>query len=155
MKLALPITFTMLLLLASTAISETPAVEFGFASRSAHAWKDKRFRDIIPPDTVKRIVFLNGWVWPRPEVKPTRGELTQAGWNALVAHLFAADETAKDFGLGANEHRFAEMIILTSDGQLFHLELVGPMAPAAVLVDGEGNGARIDIKNFTFSESLK
>jgi len=63
---------------------------------------------------------------------------------------------AKDWGLRAEEHTLAELMVLTTDYQLFHIEIVKGMIgknSCAILIYGQNKGARIEVSNFQSKES--
>jgi hypothetical protein len=77
----------------------------------------------------------------------------------LIAHLLESKEPARDCVLGGNEGTRAELVVLTKEGEVFHIEVIGmagtPPAPGAIIVFGKSRGARIDVKGFKYPERKK
>ncbi len=105
----------------------------------------KTLAEIIPPDTIKRIV-----------IKMTSGALegcdNPANDDALFSHLYNANEKAEDFVLAANEMSVAEFLVFQKDGTMFSFEIIGGHAtrgkPQAVLITGPSWSARVPIIGF-------
>lgn len=138
--------------------SPLPIVELNFTTQRAGNWNGKRFRDIIPPKTIQRIIRIRESGFPELTHKglDANEATTQAGYDSFLAHLFASTEKAKVWGLRAEEHTLAELMVLTTDGQLFHIEIVKGMIgenSCAILIYGQNKGARIEVSNFQSKES--
>ena len=134
--------------------SEVPHVEVNFTTLGAGDWKARRFSEIVPAETIKRIVRFreSGFATGPSTVEEQRA------YDALFAHLFASNETAGDWGLGGNESTRAELMVLTKAGELIHLKIVGVLgteSASAILIHGGGRGARIRVKDFKYSGRKK
>jgi hypothetical protein len=130
--------------------AETPRVEMDFGYIAAGDWVGKRFRDIIPPNRIKRIVRLteHGFAHHNNSLPDYRSKV-QADYDALMAHLIASKEVAANYGLDAREGTGATLLILTADQQIFWLEvLVQEQEISAVTINGTGRGTRIAVKGF-------
>ena len=131
--------------------SDIPHIEVDFTTQRALDWKGKRFAEIIPADTIKRIVLLR-----QSASGLSRG---QADYDAFFAHNLQSKETAADWGLGGNERTRAEFMVLTKKGELFRIEIISDGSPEgspnAIFIFGEGRGARIAVKDFKYPDRTK
>jgi hypothetical protein len=138
----LAISFTTLLL------TQAPHVELDFHSMGSGNREGKRFAEIAPVDQNKRIVRVNETGFARDS--GPLGE--QAAYDALVAHLLDSKATAKGWALSADEARLADLFILTKEGEILCIEVVGTSvsasSPNAILIHGKGRGARISVRGF-------
>ncbi len=135
--------------------SDIPHVEVDFTTQRAGDWKGKSFAEIIPADTIKRIVLLR---------QSTFGlnsglSIGQAEYDAFFAHTLQSKEPAKDWALGGNEGTRAEFMVLTKKGELFRIEIISDGSlegsPNAIFIFGEGRGARIAVKDFKYPDRKK
>jgi hypothetical protein len=130
--------------------AETPRVEMDFGYLAAGDWVGKRFRDIVPPDRIKRIVRLteHGFAHHNNAL-PNYRSIVQGDYDALIAHLIASKDAAANYGLDAREGTGATLLILTADQQIFWLEvLIQEQEISAVTINSTGRGARIPVKGF-------
>ena len=130
--------------------AEVPRVETDFGEMGARDWAGKRFRDVVPPDRIRRIIRLteHGFAHHNNGL-PGYLSLVQADYDRLVAHLIASNEAATNLGLDAREGVSATLLILTTDEQVFRLEiLVREQEISAVIINGVKHGARIAVKGF-------
>jgi hypothetical protein len=108
-----------------------------------------------PKVQIKRIVRLAEKGFARDP--GASGE--QADYDALVAHLLGSKETAAGWSLGGNEVTQAELAILTKEGEILRVEVIGTLgaspSPTAILLHGKGRGARINVKGFKHPERRK
>jgi hypothetical protein len=132
--------------------AEVPHVERDFSEMQAGGWKNRRFSEIIPADTIKRVVRESESGFARNAGRD--GE--QAAYDAFLAHLLDSHETANDWALGGNERTMGQLVVLTKGGDLFFIEIIGGGVPArpphAIFVHGKGAGARIEVKNFAYPD---
>jgi hypothetical protein len=129
-------------------LSQVPHVELDFNSLGSGAWKGKRFNEIVPARTIKRVVRLTESGFARDAGRP--GE--QADYDALLAHLLHSTAAATDRVLADNESSLAKLLVITREGEILWIEVVGtpatPSSPTAILIQGKGRGARIEVKDF-------
>ena len=139
-------------LLAPPPPADPPKVDLDFNVMHASDWKGKRFNEIVPADQIKQIGRLTERGFAR-DVGPS-GE--QAAYDAFLAHLLESPVTANDWALGGNEGPLAELLVLTKDGRLLHIEVIGTAgvakSPSAIIIHAKGHGARIDVKGFKYPE---
>jgi hypothetical protein len=88
--------------------ADTPKVELDFGSWGSGEWKGKRFAEILPADSIKRIVRIGESGFAGHTGR--QGE--QAAYDALIAHLLESKEPARDCVLGGNEGTRAELVVL-------------------------------------------
>jgi len=143
---------------ATAADSRVPSVEIDFGSMEAPEWRGKRLSEIVSRDSIKRIVLTQQttWLFDRFRWRINLPE-TQPLYDALVAHFFSSTEKAANGSLAANERTLAELMLLTTNGEMFRLEILGGSAigksaekPIAILLHGGNKGARINVKDFKF-----
>ncbi len=129
-----------------------PKVELDFNLMRAGDWKGKRFNEIVPADQIKQIGRLteNGFA------RGTHASAEQAAYDAFLTHLLESPVVASDWSLGGNERRLAELLVLTKDGRLLHIEVIGTAgvanSPTAIIVHAKGHGARINVKDFMYPD---
>ena len=132
-----------------------PKVELDITSMAARGWEGKRFGEIVLDDQIKRIVRLAEKGFARDP--GASGE--QADYDALVAHLLDSKETAAGWSLGGNEATRAELAILTKEGEILLVEVIGTLgaspSPPAILRHGRGRRARINVKGLKHPERRK
>jgi len=111
--------------------------------------------EIVPADQIKQIGRLTEKGFGR-DAGPS-GE--QAAYDALLTHLLESPVAANDWSLGGNEGPLAELLVLTKDGRLLHIEVIGTAgvakSPTAIIIHAKGHGARIDVKDFKHPERKK
>jgi hypothetical protein len=142
-------------LLSPSPPADAPMVELDFNVMRAGDWKGKRFNEIVPADQIKQIGRLTERGFGR-DAGPL-GE--QAAYDALLTHLLESPVAANDWSLGGNEGPLAELLVLTKDGRLLHIEVIGTAgvakSPTAIIIHAKGHGARIDVKDFKHPERKK
>jgi hypothetical protein len=140
---------------ATLLLSQAPKVELDFNSMGAGDWRGKRFNDIVPARTIKRVVRVTESGFARDAGRS--GE--HADYDALLAHLLESTATATDRALGGNEGRLADLLVITREGEILCSEVVGtpatPSSPTAFLIRGRGRGARIDVRDFQHPDRKK
>ena len=151
-KVFFAVYLTAICAVATAAEPPLPRVELEFNLMGARDWQGKRFTEIIPVDTIRRVVrFRESGFSTRSKVAADQGD-----YDALLAHLVDSAETASDWGLSADEATLAKLVILSKDGELFRVEVVGKLGamrtPSAILLHGKGHGARINVKDFKYPE---
>jgi len=146
-----------LAILATDSPAEVPRVETNFGPIVLDQRVDKRFRDIIPPERIQRIICLGqgqGFA-DHDSSLPDYHLRVQADYDALVAHLIASNEKA-GFGFGvpaANEGIGSRLLFVTTDNQIFDVEILlifgrSNHIVSAILIRGAGINARINVKGF-------
>lgn len=141
-----------------------PKVELSFNNVITPGdWSGKRFRDIMPPRTVKRIIRVRqpGLYQFNTEAPATSDSEVQARYDALFSHLEASNTKAERWGRLAQERVLAELMVVTNDGQLFRIEVVGnhllgdATSQCALLIYGQSKSARIEVEGFQYTKPLK
>ena len=132
-----------------------PSVEVDFTSMEALEWSGRRLAEIVPPDSIKRIILTQESTWLSEQFRNATPAKTQSIYDALLAHFFASKEKAGNWQLGGNERTLAELMILTANGEMFRLEIVGTIGngkekPSAIFIHGRNKGARFKVKDFKF-----
>ena len=142
-------------LLSPSPPADAPKVELDFNVMRAGDWEGKRFNEIVPADQIKQIGRLTERGFGGDPGRS--GE--QAAYDALLAHLLESPVAAHDWSLGGNEGPLAELFVLTKDGRLLHIEVIGGVgdanSPTAIIIHAKGHGARIDVKDFKYPERKK
>jgi hypothetical protein len=112
-------------------------VEMNFSGGEARDWAGKRFRDIIPPEHIKRIVRLT-----------ERGfSSRQADYDALIDHLVHSDQRADDCAtIGDMERSVGELLIVTSDERVFKIDILAFERIKAINIYGPDHAARIPVE---------
>jgi hypothetical protein len=140
-----------LAILAPDCRSEVPRVEMNFNKMAAGQWSGKRFNEIISPDRIQRIILLaeHGFAHHSNRL-PDYEKLVQADYDALVAHLLKSEEPAQDYSLDAQEGKAARLLFVTTDNQVFEVEVLSRANRdvTAIMISGPGFGARIDVKGY-------
>ncbi len=131
-----------------------PIVELGYNNISSKDWTGLRFSDIIPASNIKKVIRIKeSGLAHHNNSLPDYKKLVQADYDALLKHLIDSDEKAQNLGWLAEEGILAELIILTNDDQLYHLEILGILDRiSSVTIISSGKGVRIQIKEFQRSE---
>ena len=136
-------------------LTQAPDVELDFHSMGSGNREGKRFAEIAPVDQNKRIVRVNETGFAR-DAGPSS---EQAVSDALLAHLLDWRATAKSWALSADAARLADLFILTKEGEILCIEVVGtsvsPISPTAILIHGKGQGARINVRGFKHPDRKK
>lgn len=135
-----------------------PSVELNYSQMSAREWAALRFRDIIPPTEIKRIIRISerGFAHHNNARKDCK-TLVQADYDALMAHLVASERKVTDLALDAQERCLASLVVLTTTGEIYHLQVLGKLGQgvSAVTFVRPDRGARIEIKGFRRSARRK
>ncbi len=70
-------------------------------------------------------------------------------WQPQASQAAAMRLCGSTWGLSAIERTLANFVVLTKDGKVISIEIVGglgmPTSPSAILIRGPGRGARIDV----------
>ena len=134
-----------------------PVVELGYNSMSSKDWIGLRFREIIPASNIKKVIMIreSGFAYHNNSLLEYK-KLVQADYDALLKYLIDSEERAQNLGWLAEEGILAELIILTNDDQVYHLEILGILNRiSSVTINSSGKGVRIEIKEFQRSEPIK
>lgn len=131
--------------------SEVPRVEMNFNKMAAGEWSGKRFNEIVPPNRIHRIIRLaeQGFAHHNNRL-PDYEKLVQADYDALVAHLLKSDEPVRDYSLDAQESKAARLLFVTTDNQVFAVDVLRRAGQdvTAIAISGPGFGARINVKGY-------
>ena len=109
------------------------------------AFENKTVNEIISINNVRLIAFRN-----RGKGSPITN-IFKPDWdsNKMIQSVFTSNAKAKELSLSATEVTLAEYFIVTKNGGLFILEVLGDhiqnVPITAVLLRGEGFGCRFDI----------
>ena len=129
-------------------LSQTPQVELDFSSMGAGDWKGKRFNEIVPAHAIKRVIRVTESGFARDFGRSG----AQADYDALMARLLNSPSAARDWVVADNEGRLADLLVITRDGEVFCIGVIGihgtPSSPTGIIVHGKGHGARFDVKDF-------
>jgi hypothetical protein len=131
---------------------EVPAVEMNYNHMGARDWGGRKFKDIIPPAEIGRIVVLK-----QVSVGLKNEILTQSDYQDLISHLLASDGEAKDWGLRATERPGPTLIMTTKTGEIYYLEIISEMfgGISALTINGPGKGARFELEGYKVKSSQK
>jgi len=121
-----------------------PSANDAFRQMYSGKFAGKTLSEIVPPKSVKLIaitgIYGHGWTY---EFTPNRDV------DNLIRLAFTSDAKAKDFALSDTETILAQYSIVTIDGYLFVLEVLGSFIEqrpiTAFLVRGEGFGCRFEV----------
>src|SRR5262245_38657406 len=92
--------------------SDLPAIEMNYNHMGARDWKGRKFKDIIPPAEIDRIIALKQVHFGlKNEIS------TQSDYQELISYLLASDGEADDWNLRATEKAGPALIITTKKGQ--------------------------------------
>lgn len=127
----------------NTGSTSLPRAERNYNQMQPGDWAGRRFRDIIPPADVKRIIVLS------ESSNSLRGkdDLTQRDYDATIAELMASEVKAKEVSRDDMEGKLATIILLTKAGQVYRLEILGKLGTSisAVTLNGPGKGVRLEV----------
>jgi hypothetical protein len=131
---------------------EVPAVEMNYNHMGARDWGGRKFKDIIPPAEIDRIVVLRQFSFGLKNEM-----LTQSDYQDLISHLLASDGKAEDWGLRATERSSSTLIMTTKTGQIYYLEILSEMygGISALTINGPGKGARFELEGYKVKSSQK
>jgi hypothetical protein len=129
-------------------LSQAPHVELDFNAMGAGDWKGKWFHGIVPARAIERVVRVTESGFARDAGCSDE----QADYDAPLAHLLDSTAVATDWALGGNEGRLAHLLVITREGEILRIEVLGtpatPSSPTAILIHGKGRRARINVKDF-------
>jgi hypothetical protein len=101
----------------------------------------------VPARTIERVDRVTDSGFAREA--GSSGE--QADFDKLPAHLLDSTAAATDWALGGNEGRLADTLVITREGEIRCIEVIGTPAaqssPTGILIHGKGRGARIAVKD--------
>ena len=134
---------------------ESAQVSFSGGTIS-NQWSGRTFSEILPPQQIKRILLLDDRFFRNPFLSkpPVSVQETQNYFNQLFNHLEQSGLKTRAPYLADNELTCAQFAIITSSGDVFHIEALSRMGPGGVsslLISGHGIETRIDIKDFQAS----
>jgi|SoiMethySBSTD1v2_1073268.scaffolds.fasta_scaffold2155567_2 hypothetical protein len=129
-----------------------PDIEMNYNHMGARDWGGRKFKDIIPPAEIDRIIVLK-----QVSVGLKNGILIQSDYRDLISHLLASDGEANDWGLRATESTGPTLIITTKNGQIYYLEIIREMVGgiSALTINGPGKGARFELDGYQVKSSQK
>jgi hypothetical protein len=121
----------------------------------SNQWSGRTFSEILPPQQIKRVLLLDDRFFWNPFLsKPSvSAQETQNYFNQLFNHLEQSGLKTRAPYLADNELTCAQFAIITSSGDVFHIEALSKLGPgvASLLISGHGIETRIDIKDFQAS----
>lgn len=123
-----------------------PAIRETYSQMYPGIFKGKTIRSIIQPEKVQLIALLEN----RGKGSPLTTDFTP-DWdsNQLVRRAFISDAEAQELSMTATESILARYAIVTKDGALFALDVlgnsIGRVPITAILLRGDGFGCRFDI----------
>jgi hypothetical protein len=102
-----------------------PLVELGYNDMLSKDWIGLPFGEIIPASSIKKVIRIreSGFAHHNNSL-PDYKKLVQADYDALLKHLIDSEEKARNLGWLAEEGILSELIILTNDDQVYHLEIL-------------------------------
>ena len=129
-----------------------PAIEMNYNHMGAGNWKGRKFKDIIPPEKIDRIIRLK-----QVGLGLKNQVLTRSDYQELISYLLASDGEADHLGLRATESSGPTLIITTKNGQIYYLEIICemPVGISAVTINGAGQGARFELEGYKVKSSQK
>jgi hypothetical protein len=130
---------------------QAPSVELTYSTMQAGDWSGRRFREIVPPAEIKRIVRVAEQGFAHHDrSQPDVEQRVQADYDALMAHLIASDVPAGDLAWDAREASLAKLAVLTRSGELYFITVLGRFQKeiSAITISGPGNGARFVVSGF-------
>ena len=106
----------------------------------------KTIRAIVPPESIRLI----GLTENRGKGAPiTRDFKSDWDSNQLIQRAFASDAKAREWSMSATEAILARYSVVTKDGALFMLDVLGDhirsIPVTAVVLRGDGFGCRFDM----------
>jgi hypothetical protein len=134
-----------------------PTVESAQVSFSggtvSNQWSGRTFSEILPPQQIKRILLLDDRFFRNPFLSKPSASIpeTQSYFNQLFNHLERSDQKMGVPCLADNELTCAQFAVITSSGDIFHIEALSGMGPggvAGLLISGHGIETRINVKDF-------
>jgi len=134
-----------------------PSVELGYTNMQSNDWIGSRFKDIFPASDIKKIVRIKERGFEKHNNSDLDyRKLEQEDYDTLIRHLIDSEEKAQNLSWLAEEGILAELILLTNDDQLYHLEILGIFDKVSSLtIYGSGRGARFEIKGFKYPVNKK
>ena len=132
--------------------SGLPTIEMNYNHMGSRDWGGRKFKDIIPPAEIDRIVVLRQFSFGLKNEM-----LTQSDYQDLISHLLASDGKAEDWGLRATERSSSTLIMTTKTGQVYYLEILSEMygGISALTINGPGKGARFELEGYKVKSSQK
>src|SRR5664279_557303 len=121
-----------------------------YTSRS-NEWNGRCFRDIIPPPQVKHILLLDDADFRNPFLHKPSAQEIQNYYNQLFNHLERSNQKTCAPYLADNESIRVQFVVITSSGNVLHVQALSGMGPGGVLgvlISGHGIEARINIEDF-------
>ena len=106
----------------------------------------KTIREIVPPESVKLIALVENRGMGSPLTKEFK-----PGWGSdqLLQRAFESSAKAREWSMSATESTLARYAIVTKQGSLFLLDVLGDrirnVSVTAVILRGDGFGCRLDI----------
>ena len=126
-----------------------PPVRESYSQMQPGAASGKTIQEIIPPESVQLIALTRsrGKGSPlTPAFKPD--------WDSshMFRHAFASEAKAGGLALSATESTLAEYAIVTKDGEIYLVEVLGDlmrnMPITAILLRGDGFGCRFNFEDY-------
>jgi hypothetical protein len=132
--------------------SGLPAIE-NYNYMDAGDWKGRKFKEIIPPAEIERILVLK-----QTSVGNLKRSISErSDFQDLISHLLASDVKADDVAWLATESAGSTFIITTKNGQIYYFEIISEWSKgiSAVTMNGPGKGARFELEGYQVKSSQK
>lgn len=124
-----------------------PPVKHSFSQMHPGVVEGMTVREIIPPESILFIALTEN----RGKGSPLTREF-KPDWDSdqMMQQVFASDAKPQEMMVGATELTLARYTIMTKEGALFLLEVLGDhlqnIPATAVILRGDGFGCRFDFK---------
>jgi hypothetical protein len=127
----------------NTGSTSLPRAERNYNQMQPGDWAGRRFRDIVPPADVKRIIVLS----ERSNSLRAKDDIAQRDYDAIIAGLMASEVKAQELSWDDMEAPLATIILLTKAGQVYRLDILGKLESSitAVTLNGPGQGVRLEV----------
>jgi hypothetical protein len=123
-----------------------PPVRETFSQMHPGVVEGKTVRAIVPPESVRLIALAENLGKGAPITRKFKPDWDS---NQLIRRAFASDAKARDCTMSATEGTLARYSIVTKDGALFMLDVLGDhtrnITVTAVILRGDGFGCRFDM----------
>ena len=126
--------------------TELPRVREQFSSMQPGVFEGKSLRSIVPPESVKLIALIENHGKGSPITREFKPDWDS---NELLQRAFTSNAKATKVARSATELIVAKYNVVTADGALFILEVLGdPLtntSVTAVVLRGDGFGCRFEM----------
>jgi hypothetical protein len=123
-----------------------PPVRETFSKMHPGGVEGKTIRVIVPLESVRLIALTENLGKGTPITRDFKPDWDS---NQLIQRAFASDAKARECSMSATENTLARYSIITKDGALFMLDVLGDhirnITVSAVILRGDGFGCRFDM----------